>query len=88
MNLKKTIKAFQRGGGKGKPVYIKLDISYHRDEEKALKGAYKPWKPHVFANYITTNLRYPYQFAEISKNLDPEIMYDEMNISTDLDDYL
>src|SRR5690606_17524275 len=34
--LKKIIGAFEKGGGKGKPVIVKYQLSYAHEEEKAL----------------------------------------------------
>lgn len=86
--LKKIIKAFYHGGGKGKPVYIKLEVSYDRDEEKALKGAHEQWKSNIFKSNVLTNLRSPEQFDDASEFFDPEIMHNAVNIFTDLHDYI
>lgn len=86
--LKKIIKSFHHGGGKGNPVYIKLEVSYDQDEEKALKGAYDQWKANIFKSNVLTNLRSPEQFDNASEFIDPEIMRDAVNIFTDLNDYV
>lgn len=86
--LSKIINAFHRGGGKGKPVYIKLEVSYDRDEEKALKGAYDQWKANIFESNVLTNLKSPKQFDNASKLFDPEIMLDKVNIFTDINEYI
>ena len=85
--LKKIIKAFYHGGGKGKPVYIKLEVSYDRDEKKALKGAHDQWKANIFKSNVLTNLRSPEQFDDASEFFDPDLMYDALNIFTDLNKY-
>ena len=86
--LKKIIKAFQNRGGKGKPVYIKLEVSYDRDEEKALKGAYDQWKANIFDSNVLTDLKSPKHFDNASKFIETEIMYDKVNISTNLNEYV
>lgn len=86
--LNKIIRAFHHRGGKGKPVYIKLEVSYDRDEEKALKGAYDQWKANIFGSNILTNLRTPEQFNDVSELTKPEIMYDTVNIFTDINEYV
>ncbi len=35
--LEKIVEALRRGGGSGKPMYIKLQISYARKDDEALK---------------------------------------------------
>ncbi len=86
--LNKIIKAFHQGNGKGKPVYIKLEISYDRDEEKALKGAHEQWKANIFESNVLTNLKLPEQFDNTSKLIDPEIMVDKVNIFTNIHEYV
>ncbi|WP_414468679.1 TIGR03885 family FMN-dependent LLM class oxidoreductase [Methanobacterium sp. ACI-7] len=86
--LNKIINAFNRGGGKGKPVYIKLEVSYDDTEEKALKGAYDQWKANIFESNVLTDLKSPEHFDNASKFTEPEIMYDAVNIFTDIDEYV
>ncbi len=86
--LSKIIKAFHRGGGKGKEVYIKLEVSYDMDEEKALKKAYDQWKTNVFESNVLTNLKSPEQFDNASKLIDPEVIRDKVNIFADINEYV
>jgi len=86
--LDKIIKAFHRGGGKRKPIYIKLEVSYDRDEEKALKGAYDQWKANIFDSNVLTDLKSPKHFDNASEFIELEIMYDKVNISTNLNEYV
>lgn len=86
--LKKIIKAFRQGGGNERPVYIKLEVSYDKSEEKALKGAHNQWKANIFESNVLTNLRTPEQFDNASKLIEEEIMYDAVNIFTDLNEYV
>ncbi|MCZ3364561.1 MULTISPECIES: TIGR03885 family FMN-dependent LLM class oxidoreductase [Methanobacterium] len=86
--LGKIIKAFHRGGGKGKPAYIKLEVSYDPAEEKALKGAYGQWKSNIFESNVLTNLKSPEQFDNASKLIDPEVIRAKVNIFTDINEYV
>jgi coenzyme F420-dependent glucose-6-phosphate dehydrogenase len=41
--LAEVIDRFRRGGGEGRPVSLKLDVAYGRDDEEALRGAHDQW---------------------------------------------
>jgi len=46
--LKEVVDAFHRGGGKGKLMYLKVQISYDNTHEKALERAWVQWKTNMF----------------------------------------
>ena len=45
--LKKVVDAFRRGGGSGKPMYLKVQLSYDRSEEEAWQGAHDQWRGNI-----------------------------------------
>jgi alkanesulfonate monooxygenase SsuD/methylene tetrahydromethanopterin reductase-like flavin-dependent oxidoreductase (luciferase family) len=53
----KVIKAFNNGGGKGKPVFLKLDLSYARTKGEAMDGAYDQWRTNVLPSSLLGDLR-------------------------------
>jgi coenzyme F420-dependent glucose-6-phosphate dehydrogenase len=81
--LKKVIEAFRRGGGEGKPVKVKMQLSVDSTEEKALEGAFKEWKTNIFQNNMLTELRIPQQFQEAAEYVEPEMLKDHVKISAD-----
>jgi coenzyme F420-dependent glucose-6-phosphate dehydrogenase len=81
--LKKIINAFREGGGEGKPLFLKMQISYDSSEQKALDGAFTQWKTNIFQNNMLTELRTPKQFQEAAEFLEPEIMKEHVKISGD-----
>jgi alkanesulfonate monooxygenase SsuD/methylene tetrahydromethanopterin reductase-like flavin-dependent oxidoreductase (luciferase family) len=48
--LKRIIDAFMEGGGEGKPVYLKVQLSYDSTFAGALAGAHEQWKNNVFSS--------------------------------------
>jgi coenzyme F420-dependent glucose-6-phosphate dehydrogenase len=86
--LQKFIKAFHRGGGKGKPMYIKVQVSYDETEEKALKGAWDQWKTNAFKNSVQTNLRSPEQFNDASELVKPQDIHNKVHISANIEDHI
>lgn len=86
--LRKLVKAFKRGGGKEKPLYLKAQLSYHKTEEEALKGAWKQWKTNAFKNRVQTELRIPEQFEDASELVRPQDIHEKVHISSDIEDHI
>jgi coenzyme F420-dependent glucose-6-phosphate dehydrogenase len=81
--LKQVVEAFRRGGGTGKPVYLKVQLSYGRTEEEALQGAWDQWKTVVFPSPVLTELRLPQQLDAAAGFVTPGEMGKHVLISAD-----
>ncbi|MBW4556678.1 MAG: TIGR03885 family FMN-dependent LLM class oxidoreductase [Trichormus sp. ATA11-4-KO1] len=81
--LKQVVEAFRRGGGQGKPMYLKVQLSYAADEDTALQGAYDQWRTNIFQSPVLTDLRHPKQFEAIAEFVKPMDMYKYVRISAD-----
>lgn len=79
--LKEVVEAFRRGGGEGKPMYLKVQLSYAADEATALQGAYDQWRTNIFKNSVLAYLRHPKQFDAAAEFVKPEDMYEYVRIS-------
>ncbi|TVP62029.1 MAG: LLM class flavin-dependent oxidoreductase [Nodularia sp. (in: Bacteria)] len=79
--LKQVVEAFRRGGGEGKPMYLKVQMSYAADETTALEGAYDQWRTNILPSPILSDLRSPKQFEAIAEFVKPEDMYKYVRIS-------
>jgi probable non-F420 flavinoid oxidoreductase len=82
--LKQVVEAFRRGGGAGKPMYLKVQLSYAAQESTALEGAFDQWRTNVFSSSVLSDLRDPQQFDAIAKFVKPEDMYKHIRISNDI----
>lgn len=82
--LKAVVEAFKRGGGKHKPMYLKVQLSYAQDEETALRGAYEQWRTNIFPSPVLAELRSPQQFDAAAQFVKPEDMYEYVRISAEL----
>jgi coenzyme F420-dependent glucose-6-phosphate dehydrogenase len=80
--LKKMIEAFREGGGEGKKLILKVQLSYDKTDEKAMQGAFDQWKTNIFKSNMLAELRTPGQFQEAAEFLDPQVMQDHVNISS------
>jgi probable non-F420 flavinoid oxidoreductase len=69
--LQKVVEAFRRGGGEGKPMFLKVQLSYAADEKAARQGAHDQWRGNIFSNNLLTDLRRPEQFEAAAEFVNP-----------------
>jgi coenzyme F420-dependent glucose-6-phosphate dehydrogenase len=86
--LQKVVDAFRRGGGEGKPMILKVQLSYDRDEEKAKQKAHQQWRNNIFKNIVMTELRTPQQFDAAGEFVKPEELYEHIRISADCNQHI
>jgi coenzyme F420-dependent glucose-6-phosphate dehydrogenase len=79
--LKKIINAFREGGGVGKPVYLKVQLSYDPSYAKALAGAHEQWKNNVFPSALLSDIRAPEGFDAAGAMVKPEDMLSSVRVS-------
>jgi coenzyme F420-dependent glucose-6-phosphate dehydrogenase len=82
--LQRTVDAFREGGGQGKPMYLKVQLSYERTEEAALKGAHDQWRTNIFSGSVLADLWTVEQFDALGEKVQPEELRDMVIISADL----
>ena len=87
-DLKEMVDAFRRGGGRGKPMYLKVDVSYAADEAEALRGAWEQWRYTIFPSSVDTGIRLPAMFDAASRYIRPEDMHESVRISSDPDQHI
>jgi len=54
--LQEVISSFRANGGSGKPVWIKVQVSYGLDYQKALTDAHQQWATNIFSSDILANI--------------------------------
>jgi probable non-F420 flavinoid oxidoreductase len=81
--LKEVVNAFRRGGGEGKPMYLKVQLSYAEDQETALREAHEQWRTNIFQSPVLSDLRSPQQFDYAAQFVKPDDMYESVKISSD-----
>ncbi|MDQ1142763.1 TIGR03885 family FMN-dependent LLM class oxidoreductase [Pedobacter agri] len=86
--LKKLISGFRENGGKGKPVHLKVQLSYDRNESKAEKGAFDQWRSNIFRGSVLGELPTVAHFDAASEFVQPSQMHKHVRISSDLDQHV
>jgi len=76
--LQKMLDAFYRGGGEGKPLFLKVDLSYAPSAQQAREGAWQQWRYNVFDSPVLSTLRTPDAFDAAARYVMP----------SDLDGYI
>ena len=86
--LREVVAAFRRGGGAGKPMHLKVQLSYGKTEEIARKGAYDQWRANIFPNQVLTDLRLPEQFDQLGTLVNLQEVDKMVHISADTGQHL
>lgn len=86
--LKEVVDAFRNNGGKGKPVYLKVQLSYAPTEDEALQGAWDQWRTNIFHSSVLGDLWQVEQFDELGKYVQPEELKAMVRISASLDQHI
>lgn len=81
--LKEVVDAFCRGGGAGKPMLLKVQLSYDRDETAARQKAHEQWRSNIFENVLMTELQSPRQFEVAGQFVQPHELDGSVRISAD-----
>ncbi|WP_420155560.1 TIGR03885 family FMN-dependent LLM class oxidoreductase [Siphonobacter sp.] len=86
--LQKVVDAFRRGGGEGKPMHLKIQISYARTQQEAKQLAYEQWRSNVLPNTVLTEIRNPEQFDALGDQVNPAVVEEMINISADIQQHI
>ncbi len=85
--LKKIIEAFQSGGGEGKRLILKADLSYDPDYEQALQGAYDQWRFTLLSNTLAEELKTTELFDEMGDQVSMDTVKKSVKVSDDLQEF-
>ncbi len=86
--LKEVVEAFHRGGGKGKPMILKVQLSYHPDENIAKKEAYEQWRNNIFPSLLLSDLKTPQQFDAMGEFVTLEQFEKKVQVSTQIEQHI
>lgn len=86
--LKAVVDAFRNNGGEGKPVYLKVQLSYAATEQAALEGAHDQWRTNIFHSTVLGDLWQVEQFDELGKFVQPEELHPMVRISADVQQHI
>ncbi|CAM4063003.1 probable non-F420 flavinoid oxidoreductase [Pedobacter westerhofensis] len=79
--LQEVITAFREGGGAGKPIYLKVQLSFAETEGEAIKGAYEQWKTNVLPSTLLSDLQKVNHFSLAAAYIKPDDLRKMVHIS-------
>lgn len=85
--LQRVVDAFRRGGGEGKPMILKMQISYDRTDESARLGAHQQWRNNGFESVVLGDLKTPEHFDALGEFVAPDELDSFIKISSNLDQH-
>ena len=86
--LKEVVDSFRKNGGEGKPVYLKVQLSYAETEKEALDGAYHQWRTNIFSGTVLGDLDRVEQFDALGEFVQPSEMHKMVRISSDVQKHI
>ena len=76
--------AFHRGGGEGKPTFVKMDLSWAPTDREARAQAHHQWRAAAIGGDVNWLLRTPAEFDQASRFVRPDDMDDVVLLSADV----
>ncbi|MBA9079852.1 MULTISPECIES: TIGR03885 family FMN-dependent LLM class oxidoreductase [Rufibacter] len=86
--LQKVVDAWNQNGGEGKPMLLKVQLSYDKTDKEALLGAHEQWKTNVFGSAMLADLRVPGQFEQAAQFVKPEEIREFVHVSGEPEQHL
>jgi len=85
--LEKVVQAFRSNGGAGKPIHLKVQLSYSRSKEEAEAGAYDQWRSNIFQGSVLGELPTVSHFDAAAQLVKPADMEKHVRISSSLNQH-
>jgi coenzyme F420-dependent glucose-6-phosphate dehydrogenase len=79
--LAKVVAAFRRGGGRGKPIHLKVGLSWAPGADEALRQAHEQWRFNALGGDVNWELTRPQDFEQATRFVRPEDMHESLFIS-------
>ena len=76
--------AFREGGGEGKPMVLQVKLSWHPDEDVALRDGMAQWRTNVLPPEVSENLSSPDAYEQRAKDVDEAQFREAVRVSSDL----
>jgi coenzyme F420-dependent glucose-6-phosphate dehydrogenase len=86
--LKEVVEAFQGGAGKGKPMFLQVQLAYAPTDDEAERAAFEEWRTNIFDSPVLTALRLPAEFDAVARFARPEDLHGPVRISADLERHI
>jgi coenzyme F420-dependent glucose-6-phosphate dehydrogenase len=86
--LREVVDAFRNNGGEGKPMYLKVQLSYAHSYDEALLGAHEQWRANIFQGSVLGDMPTPAHFDAAAEFVKPDDLKDMVRISADVNEHI
>lgn len=86
--LKEVVTAFRKNGGEGKPMFLKVQLSYATSEELALVNAYEQWRNNLLDPILLSDIATIEEFDALGSSVSFEDIPKKIRVSSNWQDQL
>lgn len=86
--LKVVVDAFRNNGGAGKPIHLKVQLSYAGSRQQAVDGAYHQWRTNIFQGTVLADLPTTSHYDAAAEFIKPEDVENMVIISENLNEHI
>jgi coenzyme F420-dependent glucose-6-phosphate dehydrogenase len=86
--LANVVEAFQRGGGRGKPMFLQAQTCYADTDRAAKEAAFDQWRPNVLPSTVLTEISEPEEFDRAAASVKPEDLEGSIRMSADPEQHI
>jgi coenzyme F420-dependent glucose-6-phosphate dehydrogenase len=86
--LKEFVKAYRTDGGEGKPMYLKVQLSYAATDEIACNNAYDQWRTNIFQGKVLGDLWKVEHFDALGEFVKMEDVKENVLISSNVNQHI
>lgn len=86
--LKEVVTAFRENGGEGKPMFLKVQLSYAASNELALVNAYEQWRNNLLSPTQLSDVATVEEFDALGASITMEDVLKKIRVSSNWQDHL
>ena len=86
--LKELVDVFRKNGGEGKPIYLKVQLSYAATDEAAKQGAFDQWRTNIFHSTVLGDMRTVEQFDAMGEMVTMDKVESMVRISSNIQQHI
>lgn len=86
--LKEVVKAFRDNGGKGKPIFLKVQLSFDKTMADAEHNAFDQWRTNIFHGTVLGDLSKVEQFDALGEQVQPSQIGKMVRISNEPSEHI
>jgi probable non-F420 flavinoid oxidoreductase len=86
--LRRVVDAFRDGGGRDKPMFLQVALSFAATDEEALAAAHDQWRQSTMSSDQVTDLETPAAFDRASAHATPDDVASQIRVSSDIEQHI